>query len=192
MTTISYMTDVLFAVGAVGELKILAARHGIARPLIVTDAGVVAAGLTEPLLVVLGSCPIFDETPANPTEEAVERAQALFGHRRKRVAVLLVPALADRQRLPFDLEPLARGGGLHHLDALWNDFEADIIAQQDSNSQAHSSTTMPTSSTSRFQLAISFRSHALGSSSEVRVGTTMPPRSKASCVSGAVIALAKA
>lgn|SRR5512139_2301388 len=45
----------------------LAARHGIARPLIVTDAGVVAAALTEPLLVVLGSCPIFDETPANPT-----------------------------------------------------------------------------------------------------------------------------
>lgn len=78
MTTISYMTDVLFAVGAVGELKILAARHGIARPLIVTDAGVVAAGLTEPLLVVLGSCPIFDETPANPTEEAVERALSAF------------------------------------------------------------------------------------------------------------------
>src|SRR5882757_6165207 len=92
--------------------------------------------------------------PDRPHHPAVELAQTLFGHSRKRVAVLLVPAFADRQRPPRDLEPLARGGRLHHLDALRNDFEADVVAQQNSNSQAHSSPTMPTSSTSRFQFAI--------------------------------------
>jgi alcohol dehydrogenase class IV len=78
MATISYMTDVVFAVGAVGELKTLVTRHGIARPLIVTDVGVIAAGLIDPLLTGLGRCPVFDQTPANPTEEAVERAVSIF------------------------------------------------------------------------------------------------------------------
>ena len=130
--------------------------------------------------------------PDRPHHPAVELAQALFGHSRERVAVLLVPAFADRQRLPLDLEPLARGGRLHHLDAFRNDFEADVVAQQNSNSQAHSSTTMPTSSTSRFQFAISFRSQPWGSSSEDCGGTTIPPRSKASRMSGTVIALTNA
>jgi hypothetical protein len=130
--------------------------------------------------------------PDRAHHPAVEIAQALFGHRRKRVAVLLVPAFADRQRLPLDLEPLARGGRLHHLDALRNDFEADVVAQQNSNSQTHSSATMPTFSMSRFQFAISLRSQPLGSSSEDCGGTTMPPRSKASCMSGMVMAFPNA
>src|SRR6476661_302931 len=126
--------------------------------------------------------------PDRSHHPAVKLAQALLGHRRQRVAVLLVPAFADRERLPLDLQALARGGRLHHLDAFRNNFEADVVAQQDSNSQAHSSTTIPTSSTSRFQFVISFRSQPRGSSSEDCDGTTIPPRSKASRMSGTTIA----
>src|SRR5262245_60456259 len=122
--------------------------------------------------------------PDRPHHPAVELAQGLLGHRRKGVAVLLVPALADRQLAPVDVEAFARGGCLHHLDAFRNDFEADVVAEQNSNLQRQSSTTMPVSSISRFQLAISSRSQPLGSSSHDWRGTTMPPRTKASCISG--------
>src|SRR5947207_11025544 len=104
------------------------------------------------------------------------------------MAMLLVPMLADRQRPPLDVEPLARGGGLHYLDTFRNNFEADVVAQQDADLQAHSSTTMPVSWTSRFQLAISSLSQPLASSSADCRGTTMPPRAKASCISGPLIA----
>src|SRR5882757_6823749 len=119
---------------------------------------------------------------------AVEPAQRLLCHRGKRVAVLLVATFSDRQFLPVDGEALACGRGLHHLDAFRNDFEADIVAEQDSDTQCHSSTVIPMSSTSRFQLAISSRSQPLGSSSQFRCGTTMPQRANASCSSGTVIA----
>src|SRR5262245_63857720 len=108
------------------------------------------------------------------------------------MAVLLVPVLADRQRPPVDLEPLARGGRLHHLDGFRNDFEADVVALQDADLQAHSSTTMPVSSTSRLQLAISSRSQPLASASADRRGTTIPPRAKAASISGTLIAATKA
>ena len=78
MTIISYMTDVLFGIGAIGELPSIVARHGIRRPLIVTDQGVAAAGLIEKATSALGHCPIFDATPSNPTQAAVELAAAAF------------------------------------------------------------------------------------------------------------------
>src|SRR6266446_10874777 len=108
------------------------------------------------------------------------------------MAMLLVPMLADRQRPPLDVEPLARGGGLHYLDTFRNNFEADVIAQQDADLQAHSSTMMPVSWTSRFQLAISSRSQPLASSSADRRGTSIPPRANASCISGTPIATTNA
>src|SRR5689334_13911740 len=74
MTTISYMTDVVFAVGAVRELRPVLERHRIGRPFIVTDRGVVAAGLTEVVTDAIGRASMFDQTPPNPTEEAVLRA----------------------------------------------------------------------------------------------------------------------
>ena len=78
MTTISYMTDVVFAVGALRELRPLLDRHRIARPFIITDRGVVAAGLTQAVFDSVGRAPMFDQTPPNPTEEAVERAVSAF------------------------------------------------------------------------------------------------------------------
>jgi 4-hydroxybutyrate dehydrogenase len=78
MTVISYMTDVLFDVDAISELPSVAARHRISRPFIVTDQGVAAAGLIEKATSGLRQCPIFDATPPNPTESAVDLAAAAF------------------------------------------------------------------------------------------------------------------
>ena len=78
MNIISYMTDVLFEIGAISELSSVVARHGIRRPWIVTDQGVAAAGLIEKTTSGLGRCPIFDATPSNPTQAAVELGAAAF------------------------------------------------------------------------------------------------------------------
>src|SRR6266498_1337646 len=73
--------------------------------------------------------------PDRPHDPAVEPAKRLLGHGGKRVAVLLVPALADGKLLPIDREPGLRGGGPHDLDAFGNDLEADVVAGQDSDFQ---------------------------------------------------------
>ncbi len=51
----------------------MCARVGIKRPLVITDKGVVAAGLvaTTTEALKLGAVPVFDETPSNPTESMV-------------------------------------------------------------------------------------------------------------------------
>ena len=78
MTFISYMTDVVFDVGAIGEIPSVVARHRMGRPFIVTDRGIAAAGLIEMATAALGHCPTFDATPPNPTESAVELAAVAF------------------------------------------------------------------------------------------------------------------
>ena len=72
------------------------------------------------------------DRPHNP---AVEFAQRRFGDRRQRVAVVLVPAPADRQRLPVDREAGTRGRGLYDPDAFGNDFETDVVAEQNADFQ---------------------------------------------------------
>jgi hypothetical protein len=73
---ITYLTRIQFDFGALDlladELKLL----GVTRPLIVTDRGVVAAGLAARVTAKLGAPPAatFDATPANPTERAVMAA----------------------------------------------------------------------------------------------------------------------
>jgi hypothetical protein len=79
MTLISYMARILFDFGALSRLGEEAARLGIARPLIVTDAGVAAAGHVGRALAALGrGAPVFDATPSNPTEAAANVARELF------------------------------------------------------------------------------------------------------------------
>ena len=81
MTTINYLTTIQFDFGALRLLTPEAQKLGIRRPLIVTDRGVRAAGLLERLTGVLGSptAPlVFDETPPNPTEDAVIAATCLY------------------------------------------------------------------------------------------------------------------
>ena len=55
-------------------------RIGIQRPLVVTDAGVRAAGVLAPALAALADLPVavFDATPPNPTEAAVRVAAEAY------------------------------------------------------------------------------------------------------------------
>ncbi len=76
MALIQYLTQIQFDYGAIGLLASECRRIGIARPLVVTDAGVRAAGILQKALDALGDLPavVFDGTPSNPTEAAVRAA----------------------------------------------------------------------------------------------------------------------
>jgi len=76
MAFINYITQIQFDFGALSLLKQECERVGISRPLVVTDAGVKAAGLLQRALDVLPGWPVavFDQTPSNPTEAAVRAA----------------------------------------------------------------------------------------------------------------------
>ncbi|MBI2725163.1 MAG: iron-containing alcohol dehydrogenase [Polaromonas sp.] len=80
MSLIYYVTQIQFDFGAIKLLKEECARVGITRPLVVTDAGVKAAGVLQKALDVLTGMPVtvFDQTPSNPTEAAVMAAAALY------------------------------------------------------------------------------------------------------------------
>jgi alcohol dehydrogenase class IV len=80
MAQILYVTNILIDFGALAQLKAECERVGMSRPLVVTDAGVKAAGLLERLLAALpGLQPaVFDQTPSNPTEAAVRAAAAIY------------------------------------------------------------------------------------------------------------------
>jgi alcohol dehydrogenase class IV len=80
MPQIFYITQIQFDFGAVRELAAECARVGIHRPLVITDAGVRAAGVLQPALKALRELPVavFDGTPSNPTEAAVRAARAVW------------------------------------------------------------------------------------------------------------------
>lgn len=80
MALIHYITQVQFDFGAIGLLKQECERHGISRPLFVTDAGVKAAGLLQRALDALPglASAVYDQTPSNPTEAAVRAATAIY------------------------------------------------------------------------------------------------------------------
>ena len=80
MARIQYLTQIDIDFGAVALLPAECRRIGIQRPLVVTDAGVRAAGVLAPALAALGDWPvaIFDGTPSNPTEAAVRMATEAF------------------------------------------------------------------------------------------------------------------
>ena len=84
MATIRYLTDIHLDFGAVQLLEGECARAGIARPLVVTDAGVRAAGVLAQAEAALANLTyaIFDGTPSNPTEAGVRAAVALLQRER--------------------------------------------------------------------------------------------------------------
>ncbi len=84
MALINYLTQIQFEFGALRLLQDECARVGITRPLVVTDAGVRAAGVLQQALDALGSLPatVYDQTPSNPTEAAVRAAAALYRNER--------------------------------------------------------------------------------------------------------------
>ncbi|MFA7558777.1 MAG: iron-containing alcohol dehydrogenase, partial [Hydrogenophaga sp.] len=84
MAQILYVTNILIEPGALGQLTPECEKHGIRRPLLVTDAGVRAAGLLDRAIAALAGLPyaVFDQTPSNPTEAAVRAAAAIFREQR--------------------------------------------------------------------------------------------------------------
>lgn len=81
MALITYLTNVKFGFGEIAGIETDLAGLGIAKPLIVTDKGIVAAGLIAGIRAhspMLAAAPLFDETPTNPTEGATLAALAVY------------------------------------------------------------------------------------------------------------------
>ncbi len=80
MPLIQYLSRIRFDFGALAHLRDEAARLGLRRPLLVTDKGIAGAGIVQrtldaarPLRPVL-----FDATPENPTEAALNQCLAIW------------------------------------------------------------------------------------------------------------------
>ena len=77
MATLTFMTHTIFDHGACEKLAQVLGQHGIQRPLVCTDRGLVELGMVNALTESAGNeaiVTIFDETPENPTQAAVEAA----------------------------------------------------------------------------------------------------------------------
>ncbi len=81
MARIAYLTTIEFDHGAVEKLDETLIELQVARPLLVTDRGLVETGHTELVSAAMATHPpagMFDATPANPTEQAVADAAAAY------------------------------------------------------------------------------------------------------------------
>src|SRR3954469_2749476 len=81
MTLISYLTTIRFGCGVLSEIPEDLDTLRTRRPLVVTDKGVVTAGLIERLFAVMPSgMPqiVFGDVPSNPAEEAAHAALARY------------------------------------------------------------------------------------------------------------------
>lgn len=81
MALMQYLTRIQFEAGAISLLGEELKRLGVSRPLIVTDKGIVAAGLLATVLArssLAQDTAVFDDTPENPTEAAALLAVARF------------------------------------------------------------------------------------------------------------------
>lgn len=81
MAIINYLTTIHIDFGALRLLPAELRRLNIKRALFVTDKGIRAAGILELILNASASAsrgPVYDETPPNPTEDAVLRAVRLY------------------------------------------------------------------------------------------------------------------
>lgn len=80
MSTILYLTSIILEPGAIKHLSCECEKLQIQRPLLVTDAGIKAAGILDRVLLQLKNLQaiVFDQTPSNPTESAVRAARQLY------------------------------------------------------------------------------------------------------------------
>ncbi len=79
MALIQTVNRVQFGAGALAELPAELALAGITRPLVVTDAGVAAAGLLDRLLALLPrGVAVHASVPPNPNEAAVRAATSAY------------------------------------------------------------------------------------------------------------------
>ena len=79
MAFINYLTKIHLSLGAIEELSHEMAGLGMTQALVVTDKGIRTAGILEYVLnQIAGDAVVFDGTPANPTETAVNDALAVY------------------------------------------------------------------------------------------------------------------
>ncbi len=81
MATLTYLTTTHFDFGALELLPKELKKASVSKPLIATDAGLVGAGIVDKVTASLedgAAFAVFDETPGNPTEEAVTKALDLY------------------------------------------------------------------------------------------------------------------
>ncbi len=80
MPVMNFLTQCVFDAGALKQLAALAKGKGIARPFIVTDAGIKASGILAKVEDALGVAPagVFAETVSNPTETQTKIAAKLY------------------------------------------------------------------------------------------------------------------
>lgn len=81
MSFINYLTKIEFEFGAVARLQAVLSDLGISRPLLVTDPGIVAAGIVDQIRARLPKhhpIAVFDQTTSNPTEESVAAGVDVF------------------------------------------------------------------------------------------------------------------
>jgi choline dehydrogenase len=71
-------TRIVHGVGALARLGELVRELGMKRPLLVTDPGVVGAGLAERALAHLNGAAVFDRVRANPDVELVAEVSAVY------------------------------------------------------------------------------------------------------------------
>ncbi len=75
----TFPNRIVFGVGAAATLTAELARLGVKRPLFVTDAGLLAAGLVEPLVAPFEArATVFSDVHANPTEDDVLSGLAVY------------------------------------------------------------------------------------------------------------------
>ena len=78
---LNYLNKPHFENGAIKSISQVLEEHGIKNPLICTDPGLVAIGMTDKIRNLLSnelSPTFYTETPANPTEQAVNDALELY------------------------------------------------------------------------------------------------------------------
>jgi choline dehydrogenase len=76
--TVEVPTRIVHGPGAISRLGEVVRELGAERPFLVTDGGVVSAGLADKALETLHGAVVFDEVRANPDVELVGAASALY------------------------------------------------------------------------------------------------------------------
>lgn len=108
----SFPTRIVFGAGAAGQTGAEAVRLGSKRALVVTDKGVVKAGLLAPIEVSLRasgvSISVFDDVLGNPIEKNVHDGVRAF----RECGADLVVAVGGGS--PLDVGKLVRLGVFHH------------------------------------------------------------------------------
>jgi alcohol dehydrogenase class IV len=81
MPVLSIVNTAIFDSGAIQKLAANLTQQGVKRPMLVTDQGLVAAGIVATVTAAAGEtgfAAVFDQTPPNPDEDSVTAATKVF------------------------------------------------------------------------------------------------------------------